>query len=175
MAGSLACFAAALVTSSTRSVVLPIGAASASLAAAFAVASIMGVGRMLIFEILGMGGMALVASMMAAAAGRPASSMLFAPAYLSLSYFLSSLAFVRTYDASSIFRSVAAQTTIVLALAVVDRLGGLIPFWWISWIPIVVRTAVGIVRPPANLRVLGVREAWVAVAFTLLAGLAVAR
>lgn len=175
LAGSVACFAPALLVSQAQSAVLPIAATSAGLAAVYAAASIVGAGRMLFFEILGMGGMALVAPMMAAAAGHPVSDAIFAPAYLALSYFLSSVAFVRTYDGvkrherPAIARCLAAQAAIVLGLIVVARLGGLVPLWWLSWLPIVGRSALGVARPPANLRALGVREAWVAVAFTLIA------
>lgn len=179
LAGSVAAFAGSmlLAPADARLIVAPIAIVSGTLAAIYAAASIFGSGRSVMAEVLGMIGMALVAPMMAAVAGATASGALLGPAALALSYFLSSVAFVRSYDGvkhgdrRAIAGCVAAHALLLVAVVVVARSGWLPAYGWLAWLPIVTRTAWGIVKPPANLRALGVREAWVAVAFTLLAGL----
>lgn len=174
LAGSGICFAGAVLVagSDARPALLAIAGAAAVLAGVYAGAAVFGSGRAIVAEMLGMAGMSLTAPMMAAAAGRPLSRALFGSAAMALGYFLSSVAFVRSYDGlkgdrpRAMARCVAAHVAIAAGLLGAARAGILPDFWWAAFVPVVARTAWGLASPPTNLRALGLRELWVALAFT---------
>jgi hypothetical protein len=176
LVGSGAFFGAAVAVArdGARTPMLAIAAGAALLAAIYAGSAAFGSGRAIVAEILGLAGMSLTAPMMAAAAGRPMSRALFGPAALALSYFLSSVAFVRSYDGmkderrSATLRCLAAHAVVAVGLIVAASVGVLPRFWWAALIPVALRTAWGLASPPSNLRALGMREIWVAVSFTAL-------
>lgn len=154
---------------------LAIAGAAAVLAAVYAVASVLGRARSIGFEALGLAGVSLTGPMMAAAAGRPLDRTAFGPAALALGHFLSSVAFVRTYERlresrrAAIRSCVAAHIALVAALVALAFCGALPAWWWIAFVPVALRTVWGLALPPDNLRQVGLREAWVAASFTLLA------
>jgi hypothetical protein len=182
LAGAGIAFAAvvALAPASARPGVLAVGGAGALAAGIFAAASSSGSGRALWSEIVGMTGTALAAPMMAAAAGRPLDRVAFGAAAMALGYFLSTLAFVRSYEGlvrarrAAVRRCLAAHAAIGGALLVAAVFEALPRAWWLAYLPVALRTAVGLARPPANLRALGLREVWVALSFAALAFLLLA-
>lgn len=165
-------------TSAARGPFLSIAAAAAVLAAVYAIASVFGHTRSLAAEVLGLTGVSLTGPMMAAAAGRPLDRALFGVAALALGYFLSSVAFVRAYERLRAARRPAIRLCIIAHVALAGLLvaaaayGALPAWWWIAFVPVVARTVWGLANPPDGLRQVGLREAWVAAAFTLLAGFA---
>jgi len=172
---------AAVVRSSpaaARGPLLTIAGVAAGLAATYALAGVSGRARSIAAEFLGMAGLALIASMMAAAAGHPLDRSLFGASLIAFGYSLSSLAFVRAYERRRADRRGAIGVCAIAHLALAAGLAGaavagaLPRWWWVAFVPVVWRTAWGLVRPPENLRKLGLREVWVAIAFTLLACLA---
>jgi hypothetical protein len=182
LAGAGAAFAAAvaLAPGSTRADLLAVAAAAALAAGIFAAASALGSGRTLWSEIVGMAGTSLAAPIMAAAAGRPLDRLALGAAAMALAYFLSTLAFVRGYAGlgsarrASVMGCLAAHAAIGGALVVAAAHDALPRAWWIAYLPVALRTGVGLARPPANLRALGLREVWVAVSFATLAFLLLA-
>jgi len=172
LATATALFAAAVVMAGTpaRPVVLALASVSAALAAIYVAASILGEGRFLVAEMLGMAGMALTAPMMAAAGGYRVSPELFGGAAMALGYFFSSLAYVRAYGRPAASGAcVASHVAIAAALVVASGAGLLSRWWWVPFALVFARTALGLWRPPSNLRALGMREIPVALAFTALA------
>jgi len=154
---------------------LAVGCAAAGLATIYAGASIFGRARSIGFEALGLAGVALGAPMMAVAAGQPLDRSLFGAPAIALGYFLSSVAFVRAYERMRHDRAAAIRGCVVAHLALALILAGaavsaMLPaFWWIAFVPVILRTAWGLGSPPSSLRTLGVREVAVALAFTVLA------
>lgn len=183
LVGSAGAFAgcAALVPAASRAEMLAVAGASALAAAVYAAASSLGRGRALGSELVGMTGMALASPMMAAAAGRALDRVAFGASAIALGYFLSSLAFVRTYERrltaprAAAIACVAIHAALAVALAAAWWAGALPRAWWIAFLPVAARTAWGLARPPANLRALGLRELWVATSFAALAILALAK
>ena len=153
---------------------LTIAGVAALLAAVYAVACVSGRGRSIGPETVGLAGVALSAPMMAAAAGQPLDRSIFGPAALALGYFLSSVAYVRAYEAlranrqGAIRACVAAHAALAVALLALAGYGALPRWWWIAFVPVVARTAFGLAVPPGNVRKVGLREAWVAACFTAL-------
>jgi hypothetical protein len=176
LVGSGAFFGVAVVAArgEARPGLLAIATGAALLAAIYAGSAAFGSGRAIVAEILGMAGMSLTAPMMAAAAGRPLVPPLFGSAALALSYFLSSVAFVRSYGGlkddrrGATLRCVAAHVAVAVALIVCATAGVLPRFWWTALIPVALRTVWGLASPPLSLRALGLREIWVATSFTAL-------
>ena len=154
---------------------LTIAGIAAVLAAVYAVACVLGRGRSIGPETLGLAGVSLSAPMMVAVAGRPLDRTLLGAAALALGYFLSSVAYLRAYETlrvnrqSAIRSCVAAHIALTAALVALDFYGALPRLWWIAFVPVIARTVWGLARPPANVRQVGLREAWVAASFTLLA------
>jgi hypothetical protein len=154
---------------------LAVACTAAGLAAVYVAASILGRARSIGFEALGLAGVSLSAPMMAVAAGQPLDrSLLGAPA-IALGYFLSSVAFVRAYERMRHDRAAAIRACVVAHLALALILAGaavsaMLPgYWWIAFVPVILRTAWGLISPPSSLRTLGMRELAVALAFTVLA------
>jgi hypothetical protein len=176
LTGSALFFAGAVVAArgEARFGLLSIAAVAAVLAGSYAAAAVAGSGRALLAEILGMIGMSLTAPMMAAAAGRPMARALFGASAMALAYFMSSVAFVRSYDRMKTDPSRATAFNAFahigiaegIALAAFARM--LPPLWWLAFVPVVARSLWGLMSPPANLRALGMRELWVALSFTAL-------
>jgi len=162
-------------TVTARVSVLTVAAVAAVLAATYVLAAVFGRARSMAAEIPGMAGLALLASMMAAAAGRPLNRALFGASVAAFAYSLSSLAFVRSYEGRRRNRRVAIGACVVAHVALAAALAGaaaagVLPrWWWLPFIPVVLRTAWGLAFPPENLRRLGLREIWVAIAFTAIA------
>lgn len=162
--------AVALAGAAARPAVLALAGSSAALAAVYVAASIFGEGRFLVAEMLGMAGMALTAPMLTAAAGYDVSPELFGGAAMALGYYFSSLAYVRAYGRdAALGKCVAAHAAIAVGLVACAGVGVLSQWWWIAFAPVLARTALGLWRPPADLRALGMREIPVALAFTALA------
>lgn len=176
LAGASITFASAVLAAmpAAREPLLVIAGVAAALAGVYALAAVVGRGRSIPAEVLGMAGVSLCGTMMIAAAGRPLDRALFGSATLALGYFLSSLAFVRAYERMREERKAAVLTCVVLHVALAAGLvtaaagGALPPLWWIAFVPVAARTAWGLARPPENLRQLGLREIGVALSFTLL-------
>ena len=95
-----------------------------------------------------------------------------------MGYFLSSVAYVRAYETlrangqGAIRSCVVAHTALAAGLLALAVYGALPPWWWVAFVPVIARTVWGLAAPPGNVRQVGLREAWVATAFTLLACLA---
>jgi hypothetical protein len=175
LAGASLVFACALLaaTSHARGSLVAIAGVAALLAALYALAAAFGHARSIAAEVLGLAGIALTGPMMVAASGRPLERSLFGAAALALGFFLSSVAFVRAYEGLSKEPGAAIRGCVIAHLAIAAGLvaaAALLPeWWWIAFAPVIARTAWGLARPPGNLRQVGLREAWVALAFTLIA------
>jgi hypothetical protein len=143
--------------------------------AAYSAASCARAGRLISAELLGMAAMALSAPIMALAAGEPPDMRLCGPPALAFAYSASTLSYVRAYTglqqgrSGAVYCCVAAHLAILAALALLYFLGGLSPWWFLPFIPLAARTVLGLARPPRTLRVVGLREIWIAVAFAALA------
>jgi len=154
---------------------LTIAAIASALATVYAVACVLGRGRSIGPETLGLAGVSLSAPMMAAAAGQPLDRALFGASAIALGYFLSSVSYVRAYEALRVNRQgairscVAAHVALAAALSALAAYGALPLWWWAAFIPVIARTISGLAVPPGNVRQVGLREAWVAATFTLLA------
>ena len=108
-----------------------------------------------------MAGLALIAAMMAAAAGHPFDRSLFGASLIAIGYSLSSLAFVRAYEwrrdvpRGAVGACVLAHVALLAGLAGAAAAGALPRWWWLAFVPVVSRTAWGLARPPENRRRLG--------------------
>jgi hypothetical protein len=183
LAASAASFVAALILAelAARGAALSAAAPAAAAAGVYAAASALGAGRHLWSELVGMAGMALAPAMMAAAAGLPLLGRPLGAAVLAFAYSVSSVALVRAYGLSWSERPAVAAATcvgvhLVLAAALVELARrGWLPAWAIAaFVPVVGRMTWGLLRPPRNLRQLGLRELWVAGSFAILAAAAYA-
>jgi len=180
LASAVLVFAGAVLAAApeARGPFLTIAAIASVLAGIYAVACVLGRGRSIGPETLGLAGVSLSAPMMAAAAGRPLDRGLLGASALALGYFLSSVSYVRAYEALRVNRQlairscVAAHVALAAALSALAAYGTLPRWWWAVFIPVIVRTVWGLAIPPGNVRQVGLREAWVAATFSLLACLA---
>lgn len=176
-AGALVIFAAAaaLTPATHRSWLLVISVGAATGAAAYTAASILGAGRRIAFELIGMAALSLSAPVMALAAGAPIEAPLAAASALAFTYSASALAFVRAYRRldqarrRAVAGCVAAHILLIGGLILMSGAGWFPPWLLIALVPVVIRTAWGLARPPRNLRQLGLREIWVALSFTVVA------
>lgn len=154
---------------------LTIAGSASVLAAVYAVACVLGRGRSIGPETLGLAGVSLSAPMMTAAAGRPLDRTLFGAAALALGYFLSSVAYVRAYEMmranrqGAIRSCVTAHVALAAALLTLAIYGALPRWWWAAFVPVIARTVWGLAVPPGNVRQVGLREAWIALCFTAIA------
>ena len=177
LAASGACFLAMLTTAAptARAAVILVAGPSAAAAAIWGVDAALHRGRSLWSELLGMAGTALAAPLIAAAAGMPAQGTPLGAAAVAYAYSLSSVAYVRAYEgrrrAPVLSPSVALAVHAALIAAVALLVGrGIVPAAAaLAFLPVALRLAVGLLRPPRDLRALGKRELWVAVSFTLIA------
>jgi hypothetical protein len=126
-------------------------------------------------EMLGMAGLASGATLVMTMAGLPLDRRSVGAGMLALLYFASSLAYVRAIrglwkgDPTQRRRCAIAHVVIATAAAQLAA-GAFIPLLGAAaFLPVLVRTAWGLIAPPANLRALGWREVGVSVAFALVA------
>lgn len=132
-------------------------------------------------ESIGLAGLACSAPLVMAAAGQPLDGRAWSVAALCFSYFVSGLAYVRTYrlrKGGAGFPAVAACLAVHVAIIAV-----MIALWWkgwlptgglLAWVPVLVRTAWGLLRPPASLRTVGWTEMGVSICFLIVAVVAYA-
>lgn len=180
LAGALLAFAAAvaLTPPATRPALLTLAALAAAGGLVHAVAEILGAGRVAALELAGMAGAVLAVPLMAAAAGRPPSPAVVGLAAPPFAYFASSLAWVRAYRALSsdrtgaTLRCLALHVAIAAGLLLANALGAVSPLGLAAFAPALARTVVGLAAPPRNLKAVGLREVWVAVATAIVAAAA---
>lgn len=118
---------------------LAIAGFAAAPATIYALADCFGHARSIVPEALGLAGVSLSGPMMAVAAGKPLDRSLLGIAALALGYFLSSVAFVRTYERMR--GCLLAHAATAAALLAVAALGALPRWWWIAFAPVAGRTA----------------------------------
>jgi len=131
-------------------------------------------------ELIGLTGLASSAALVMAAAGRPLDGRAWSVAGLCLGYFVTSVAYVRTYRSrdrgtkSAPVVCIAVHLAVLAGWVVLWREGWLPALGMVAFVPVAVRTAWGLWRPPPNVRAVGWTEMGVATSFLLLAALAVA-
>jgi hypothetical protein len=169
LAGAALSFAFSVVLCAQRPPLLVLAAVSGTCAAVYFVAAAFGSGREIWSELVGMVGMALAAPLTTAAA-ESLDRRGWTAAAIALAYCLSSVAFVRAYGAmredrgGSIARCAAAHAAILAGLVLLVLVGGVTPWPLVVLLLPFARSVWGFLRPPANLRALGLREMWVAIA-----------
>lgn len=172
LAGAALAFGFGLALCPQRETLLALAAASGACAAAYFAAAAFGSGREIWSELVGMVGMALAAPLTSAAAGTLDRRAWTAGA-IALAYCLSSVAFVRAYGsmrqerAAAIARCAGAHAAILAGLGALALAGRVAPWPLVVLLLPFARSVWGVIRPPANLRVLGLRELWVAIAVAL--------
>jgi len=177
LAGAIAmfCSAVALAPASHRGWLLVLSALAALGGAVYSGASAFGSARLAAIELTGMAALSLAAPIMALCAGRPIDSALPAASALAFSYSASALSFVRAYTRLDRARILAPASCIAAHVVLAGGLGLMVWSGWLSpWLlaafaPVAARTAWGLLRPPRDLRQLGLREVWVAASFTIIA------
>jgi YwiC-like protein len=144
------------------------------LGAAHTLLALLGLDRTIPGEMLGMAGLASGAPLVVAAAGRPLDRQAIGAGLVSLLYFATSLAYVKAVrglwkgDRIPVRRCVAAHAAVAGALGTITAGTFITPMFAAAFVPVYARTAWGLFRPPAGLRVLGWREMIVAALFTLI-------
>ena len=142
-------------------------------ASVYFVASVFDRSRALASELIGIAGMALSAALVAAAGGAldlRVSSVV----ALAYGYGLSSIAFVRAYEARNALGCLAAHFVIGCGLVLVWRLHWIAGWTLLALAPAVARAVIGFSRPPLNLRQVGLRELVVATSLVTIALIALA-
>ncbi len=127
-------------------------------------------------------GMAALASTvpLIVAAGRPLDRRAIGAGLACLLYFATTLAYVKAVrglwkgDRAPLRRCLGAHAAIAGALATLLSGGFVTPLFAGAFVPVYARTAWGVRRPPAGLRVLGWREVGVAALFALIAAVSFA-
>lgn len=164
--------AIALAPATTRTTAVTLAMISAGCAAVYFAAAAFGEGRALWSEVVGMAGMALVAAMVAATAGPP-DVRAWSAVSIAYAYSLSSLSYVRAYGElrerrrAATLRCVAAHLALAVGLLILFLMQ-VVSGWAIAAMaPVALRTVAGLIRPAANLRALGMRELWVAMALVV--------
>jgi hypothetical protein len=131
-------------------------------------------------ELIGLTGLACSATLVMAAAGRPLGGKAWAVTGLCLGYFVTSVAYVRTYRArdrgkgSAPLACIAVHVLVLAGWVALWKQGWLPALGLVAFVPVAMRTAWGLWRPPANVRAVGWTEMVVATSFLVLAALAVA-
>jgi hypothetical protein len=177
LAGAAAAFAGALLLlpPHARPRLLAVAAAAATPAAIHAGASVRGAGRTLWAELVGLTGLALAAPLAAAAGDLPVVGLPLGAAALALAYSVSSLAYVRAFEAleqrprAAVVTCFGVHAALVTALVALVQVGWLPPRGLLAFLPVLLRTALGLALPPRDLRQLGRREIGVAAPFAALA------
>lgn len=176
LVAALLCFAAAvrLTPGSLRVSLVGVAAAAALGGAVYSAATSLGAGRRTWAELIGMAAMSLTAPMMALAAGREAVPGLVTASFLAFAYSVSALTFVRAYACLDRHKGAATTVCLVVHALLLVGIGGLAAAGWtppwapVVFLPVLARTLWGLARPPRNLRLLGLREVWVATSFAVL-------
>lgn len=168
-------FASALVLAprGTRSTVAALALVCAAGAGLYFAASVFDRGRVLASELIGMAGMALSAALVAAAGG-VVDVRAWSAAALAYAYALSSIAFVRAYEARQGLGCLAVHAAIAIGLAVLWRIGWIAGWTLLALAPAAARTVIAFRQPPMNLRAVGRREILVALSLLTIALLALA-
>jgi hypothetical protein len=179
MTASAACFALAvlLAPQGARAATVLMALLAGALALAHSGLALAGKDRTLWGELIGMAGLAASAPLLVAAGGTTPGARAAGAFALSLAYALSTLSFVRSFRNLQAGRllSIAACGAVHLALGLL--LGAL---WLAGWVPLaglasfallILRSAWGLLLPPAGLRAIGMREVGVAAAFALMCAL----
>jgi hypothetical protein len=163
-----------LIPEWSRPTLLALAVPAAIGAGVYAIASALGHGRRVAVELLGMAAMSLSAPIMAIAAGEPFDNRLPAASLLAFAYSAATLAFVRAWGdlkddrRTAILGCTVAYLVLFAGLGYAAWRGWFAPILFLAFVPVVVRTVWGLVRPPQFLRQLGMREIWVALSFTML-------
>lgn len=180
MAALIVAAAWSLSAPGTRRGLLAAAALALALGGAHTLLAFFDLDRSVPGELIGMAALATGAPLIVAASGRPLDRRAIAAGLVALLYFATSLAYVRAIrglwkgNRAPSWRCVAAHAAVAGALgtlAAADFISSSLPA---AFAPVYVRTAWGLLRPPANLRVLGWRELGVAALFTLIGAAALA-
>ena len=169
----------ALVPGPSRSPLLLAALPAASGAAVYSVFAIAGARKRIGAELTGMASLALSAPITALASGGPVGARAAGATVVAFAYSVSALAFVRAYAHRNGSARVAAARCIAAHLLLAGGLvalvgcGWLSPGWLLAFVPVVVRTAWGLLGPPRNVRGVGFREIGVVVAVAAIASVLV--
>ncbi len=172
LAGTAALAGAVLLApAATRMDALAVALLVGVLGASHSAAALLGRERRLLFEVLGMSGLALAAALVLTVSGQPLSGAVLGVALLAWTYDLSTLAHIRARRREGWRRTacLATQVLLGLAIALAWARGWLPPLALLVWTPLVLRGLWARLQPPADLRDLGLRELRISTAFTLLA------
>jgi hypothetical protein len=163
-----------LTVPANRGAVIGLSLAAAAGGAFYFIATCFGVGRLVACELVGMAALSLSAPIMALAAGRPFETVQLGAALLAFVYSASALSFVRAFGATRGLRvraiggCVVSHLLLIAVVAWVARDGWLPAWWLLAFVPLLVRLAWSFGWPPRNLRLLGLREIWVAAVYTVI-------
>jgi len=182
LASSGALLLAAVTTAapSARGATVLMAVVTGVLGTVHAALALVSLDRTLWGELIGLTGLACSAALVMVAAGRPLDGKAWAVAGLCLGYFVTSVAYVRTYRTRDRGKGRAPLACIVVHILV---FAGWVALWQQGWlpalglvafVPVAMRTAWGLWRPPANVRAVGWTEMGVATSFLVLAALALA-
>jgi hypothetical protein len=182
LAGSGALLLAAVTTAapSARGATVLMAVVTGVLGTIHAALALVALDRTLWGELIGLTGLASSAALVMAAAGRPLDGRAWSVAALCLGYFVTSVAYVRTYRTRDRGRKhapvacVVVHVVVLAAWAVLWREGWMPGLAIVAFVPVAMRTAWGLWRPPANVRAVGWTEMGVATSFLVVAAVAVA-
>lgn len=179
-AGSLACLgaAAAAAGAEARPAALAVAGIAFALGSLHTGLAVVRKDRTLGGEVVGMAALAAGAPLVSATGGRPVDRAAIGLAAACLVYFVSTAVFVRTYERRRSGREGAVAGCLAAHAALAAALAGLWAGGWVAgrvllaFVPVALRLVWGLTSPPANVRLLGWREAGVAAAFAVIAVLA---
>lgn len=180
LAGSGALLFAAVTTAtpSAREATVLMAVVTGLLGTVHAALALISLDRTLWGEMIGLTGLACSAVLVMAAAGRPLDGRTWSVAALCLGYFVTSVAYVRTYRTRNEAKTkaaalcIAVHVAVLVGLALLWREGWLPGLGLVAFVPVVLRTAWGLWHPPTNVRKVGWTEMGVATSLLLLATLA---
>jgi YwiC-like protein len=126
-------------------------------------------------ELVGMAALASAAPLVLAASEQPLDRRAVGAGMAALLYFATSLAYIKAVrglwrgDRKPLRRCLVAHAGIISAIVMLVIGGFFTPLVAVAFLPVMARTAWGVMRPPKGLRQLGWREAGVAVLFAIVA------